>query len=104
VTSKDRFALCTPELHPWGLDIRFRMLQPRELKRAQGFPDDYEIRGTKTDTTRQIGNAVPVNLAQNLVESLLGETLQALTDYSQNDSVPTDTTAGSNTRQPSTVS
>jgi DNA (cytosine-5)-methyltransferase 1 len=104
VTSKDRFALCTPELHPWGLDVRFRMLQPRELKRAQGFPDDYEVRGTKTDTTRQIGNAVPVNLAQTLVEGLLGETLPALTDYVQDDSVPMDTTGGSNTRQPSTVS
>ncbi|MFT4920900.1 MAG: DNA (cytosine-5)-methyltransferase 1 [Haloarculaceae archaeon] len=81
VTSKDRFALFTPELHPWGLDVRFRMLQPRELKRAQGFPDDYEIHGTKTDTTRQIGNAVPVNLAQNLVESLLSQTMPALKDY-----------------------
>jgi DNA (cytosine-5)-methyltransferase 1 len=104
VTSKDRFALCTPELHPWGLDVRFRMLQPRELKRAQGFPDNYEIRGTKTDTTRQIGNAVPVNLAQTLIESLLGQTLPALTDYIENNPDPVETTAGSNTRQPSTVS
>jgi DNA (cytosine-5)-methyltransferase 1 len=80
------------------------MLQPRELKRAQGFPDDYEIRGTKTDTTRQIGNAVPVNLAQTLIESLLGQTLPALTDYIENNPDPVETTAGSNTRQPSTVS
>jgi DNA (cytosine-5)-methyltransferase 1 len=100
VTSKDRFALCVPELWPWGLDVRFRMLQPRELKRAQGFPDDYEIRGTKTDTTRQIGNAVPVNLAQTLVESLLGETLPALTDYVQNDSIRIGASVGPDTGQP----
>jgi DNA (cytosine-5)-methyltransferase 1 len=80
------------------------MLQPRELKRAQGFPDNYEIRGTKTDTTRQIGNAVPVNLAQTLVESLLRETLPALTDYIKNNSDPVEATVGSNTRPPSTVS
>lgn len=98
VTSKDRFALCVPELWPWGLDVRFRMLQPRELKRAQGFPDDYEIRGTKTDTTRQIGNAVPVNLAQTLVESLLSETMPALKDYIDNES-SRDTDAGGR-RQP----
>jgi DNA (cytosine-5)-methyltransferase 1 len=57
------------------------MLQPRELKRAQGFPDDYEIRGNKTETTKQIGNAVPVTLAQRLVESLLSSSEPALTDY-----------------------
>jgi DNA (cytosine-5)-methyltransferase 1 len=98
VTSKDRFALCVPELWPWGLDVRFRMLQPHELKRAQGFPDDYEIPGTKTDTTRQIGNAVPVNLAQTLVESLLSETMPALKDYIDNES-PRNTDAGGR-RQP----
>jgi DNA (cytosine-5)-methyltransferase 1 len=81
VTSRDRFALCVPALYPWGLDVRYRMLQPRELKRAQGFPDDYEIRGNKTETTKQIGNAVPVTLAQRLVESLLSNSEPALTDY-----------------------
>lgn len=80
-TSRDRFALVVPERYPWGLDVRYRMLQPRELARAQGFPDDYEFAGTKTDTTEQIGNAVPVNLAQSLVESLLESELPALTDY-----------------------
>jgi DNA (cytosine-5)-methyltransferase 1 len=98
VTSKDRFALCVPELWPWGLDVRFRMLQPCELKRAQGFPDDYEIRGTKTDTTRQIGNAVPVNLAQTLVESLLSETMPALIDYVDNELLRSTDTRGR--RQP----
>jgi site-specific DNA-cytosine methylase len=49
-----------------GLDIRFRMLKNHELKRAQGFPDDYVITGNTTEQTKQIGNAVPVNTAKAL--------------------------------------
>jgi len=64
------------------------MLQPRELQRAQGFPDEYEIIGNKRDTTKQIGNAVPVNTAQSLVESLLANSIPALTDYIDDDPVP----------------
>lgn len=71
VTCKDRHALCVPDLYPWGLDIRYRMLKPAELKAAQGFPDDYEICGNKGEQTRQIGNAVPVNLAKALCKKLL---------------------------------
>jgi len=85
ITSRDRFALVVPELYPWGFDVRYRMLQPRELKRAQGFPEDYKIHGNKTETTKQIGNAVPVNIAQSLVESLLAETNPALTDFLDDD-------------------
>lgn len=36
-----------------------------------GFPPDYEIIGNKTDTTKQIGNAVPVNLATALCKQVL---------------------------------
>ena len=71
VTSRDRFALVVPELWPWGLDVQYRMLQPHELKRAQGFPADYELTGTKTDRTSQIGNAVPVGLAKSLCKHVL---------------------------------
>jgi DNA (cytosine-5)-methyltransferase 1 len=90
ITSRDRFALVVPDLYPWGLDVRYRMLQPRELQRAQGFPEDYDILGNKRDTTKQIGNAVPVNLAQSLVESLLGDRLPALTDYVDDGVAPAD--------------
>jgi DNA (cytosine-5)-methyltransferase 1 len=48
------------------LDIRFRMLKNHELKRAQGFPEDYIILGNTTEQTKQIGNAVPVNTAKAL--------------------------------------
>jgi DNA (cytosine-5)-methyltransferase 1 len=47
------------------------MLQPRELAGAQGFPDDYQFTGTKTDQVKQIGNAVPCGLARALVEAVL---------------------------------
>jgi DNA (cytosine-5)-methyltransferase 1 len=71
VTTRDRFALVLPQCLPWGLDVRYRMLQPRELAAAQGFPADYEFVGTKTEVTEQIGNAVPVNTAKALCRSLL---------------------------------
>lgn len=54
-------------------DIRFRMLEPKELARAMGFSDDeveYEFSGTKTDVVRQIGNAVCVHMAAALVGGL----------------------------------
>ena len=50
----------------WMLDIRFRMLNNDELARAMGFSDEeavYEFVGTKSQVTKQIGNAVCVNLA-----------------------------------------
>lgn len=75
VTTRDRFGLARPVLSIEGqayqLDVRFRMLQPHELSRAQGFPDDYQFTGTKTERIRQIGNAVPVNLSRALVRCAL---------------------------------
>jgi len=76
VTTKDRHALCISDLYPWGLDLQYRMLQPRELAAAQGFPADYDFAGNKTETTKQIGNAVPVNLGKSLVKQMLLPTSQ----------------------------
>lgn len=53
------------------IDILFRMLRPRELARAQGFPDDYKFTGKTEDVVKQIGNAVPVNLAKALCKAAL---------------------------------
>lgn len=78
---KERFALCVPELWPWGLDVRYRMLQPRELKQAQGFPADYDIAGTKKDRTKQIGNAVPVNMAKALCKHVITEENPSLASF-----------------------
>ncbi len=61
---------------PYLLDIRFRMLQNAELARAMGFDDGetaYEFTGNVSEVTKQIGNAVPVNLAAALVKAALGQ-------------------------------
>jgi DNA (cytosine-5)-methyltransferase 1 len=69
VTTRDRFALVTADGH--ALDIFFRMLNPRELARAQSFPDEFEFVGNKGEVIKQIGNAVPVSTATALCQSVL---------------------------------
>ena len=74
VTTKDRFGLVTVSIEgePYVLvDIGMRMLTPRELFRAQGFPDDYDITSgpdgkplTLTAQRRMCGNSVSPNIAQ----------------------------------------
>ena len=75
VTSKDRFGLVEPELRQgevYGfLDIRFRMLQPHELAAAMSFPRNYFFFGNREQKVKQIGNAVPVNLAKALCKTIL---------------------------------
>lgn len=51
-------------------DIKMRMLNIKELKRIQGFGDDYILIGTQTEQKKYIGNAVEVNTARVLCESL----------------------------------
>lgn len=71
VTSRDRFGLVTVEGELYQIaDIGMRMLTPRELFRAQGFPDSYiidiEYEGkplTKTAQIRMAGNSVCPPLA-----------------------------------------
>ena len=68
VTTKDRFGLVTVSIErtPYVLaDIGMRMLTPRELARAQGFPNWYVLEQTadgtpitKTAQVRGIGNSV----------------------------------------------
>jgi DNA (cytosine-5)-methyltransferase 1 len=45
---------------------RSRRLSPAELARLQCFPDDWEIAGAATSARRQLGNAVPPPLAEEL--------------------------------------
>ena len=44
-------------------DGRTRYLTLEEAKRIQTFPDEYLITGSWTEGMRQLGNAVPVQLA-----------------------------------------
>lgn len=71
VTTKDRFALVMPVVNGRALDIRLRMLKPRELAKAMSFDDDYTFTGTQGDQVKQIGNAIPCGMVQALVTSLL---------------------------------
>ena len=43
----------------------------REYARIQSFPDDYEFCGTTNQKYKQIGNAVPVKLAERVAEQVL---------------------------------
>ena len=70
IVTKDRFGLVQAGYY----DILFRMFQPKELAAAQGFPDDYIFCGNKTEVVKQIGNAVPVNLARALCRAALSNT------------------------------
>jgi DNA (cytosine-5)-methyltransferase 1 len=71
VAAKDRLGLVTAETDGAVLDVHFRMLQPHELARAMSFDDGYQIAGNQEQRVRQIGNAVPVNLARALCRALL---------------------------------
>lgn len=51
-------------------DGSVRYLTVRESARVQTFPDDYAFLGSWTETMRQLGNAVPVRLAQVVAASV----------------------------------
>lgn len=57
----------TERCHP----LETRPLKIREYARIQSFPDNYEFTGSVAQQYKQIGNAVPVKLAEHLANSLL---------------------------------
>lgn len=57
----------TERCHP----TETRPLTVREYARIQTFPDNWEFSGNVTDQYKQIGNAVPVNLAFAIGRSLI---------------------------------
>lgn len=52
------------------VDIKMRMLRIPELKKIMGFPEDYKLIGTQADQKKFIGNAVEVNMARVLCETI----------------------------------
>lgn len=52
------------------IDIKMRMLNIQELKRIQGFPENYILFGTQAEQKKFLGNAVEVNMSRVLCESL----------------------------------
>lgn len=81
IPTRDRFGLVKIENQDFQIvDIGFRMLQPVELFKAQGFPESYvfdrgldehgvEIKLTKTEQTRMVGNSVCPQLSEALVRA-----------------------------------
>lgn len=85
ITTKDRFGLVTVKGELYQIvDIGLRMLAPRELFNAQGFPASYiieyginhqgeKIQLTKTEQVRMVGNSVSPSIAKALVQANLVE-------------------------------
>jgi len=66
ITSHMKFD-CNMYIHPWEA----RGLSPREAARIQTFPDDYVFKGAQNQWYAQIGNAVPVKLAEVIGKSIM---------------------------------
>ncbi len=81
ITTIDKFSLITFKHEQYKvIDIGMRMLQPRELSNAMGFPEDYildvGVRGKKTskaEKVKKIGNAVCPPLSEAIVRVNLPE-------------------------------
>ena len=77
VPTRDRFGLVTIKGTEYQIyDIGMRMLTPRELYRAQGFPEDYVIDHdsagkpiTKTEQVKRCGNSVCPPIAEALIRA-----------------------------------
>jgi len=72
IVSKARHALCLARIDGKTyriIDLGMRMLAPRELARAQGFPDSYQIVGTQAEQIAGIGNSVIPQIAAAVVRA-----------------------------------
>jgi DNA (cytosine-5)-methyltransferase 1 len=57
-------------------DGSIRYFTVREAARLQTFPDDYVFRGVWSEAMRQLGNAVPVRLAEVIARSVAEKVLR----------------------------
>ncbi|MFQ5715489.1 MAG: DNA cytosine methyltransferase [Nitrospinales bacterium] len=57
-----------------------RRLTPREMLRLQGFPDSFKIVCSDVQTKKQAGNAVPVPVAQAIMEKVLPTLIRGMNE------------------------
>lgn len=77
IVSKDRFGLVTVRgATHYIADIGLRMLTPRELFRAQGFPESIQLLGSQVSQVRLCGNSVSPPLAAAIVRANMVENVQ----------------------------
>lgn len=84
VTTKERFGLVTVKGEEYRIvDIGMRMLTPRELFRAQGFPENYIIDRdangkpvTKTNQVARCGNSVCPPMSEVLVRANMSDAIK----------------------------
>jgi DNA (cytosine-5)-methyltransferase 1 len=62
LTTKDRYCLVDGD--------RMRMLLVKEALLAQGFPEDYQLNGTRKIDMHLIGNSVPPAMTRHVIERL----------------------------------
>jgi DNA (cytosine-5)-methyltransferase 1 len=58
-------------------DGSYRYFTVRESARLQTFPDGYKFHGAWGETMRQLGNAVPVELARQVMSSVAVQLVEA---------------------------
>ena len=51
--------------------VHLRKLTPRECARLQGFPDNYKLTASATESYKQLGNSVPVPVIRELFKEIL---------------------------------
>lgn len=73
----------------YGHPTEHRALTAREAARLQTFPDSFEFAGGLTSQARQIGNAVPVILAQRFGEHFIKHVFEASGAHNIGSSDPT---------------
>jgi DNA (cytosine-5)-methyltransferase 1 len=66
-----------------------RRLTPREMLRLQGFPEKFQIACNDSQTRRQAGNSLPVNVAEAVIYGLLtglgwGEAIKPYPEENEN--------------------
>ncbi len=69
--NQDNYVTQPSELAERDGKTNIRRLTPIECARLQGFPKDYEIVVSDAQAYKQFGNAVTVNVAKALAESIL---------------------------------